>query len=243
MPEAEINRIKKELNIENWETNLKGFHPMFDISITNLFNSKRHKIRYCSVNGDGNLPRARAFQLGIWRSEYETEYKCDYFLIVDEDISFGPEAVDQLVDDDKPIIGGIYTFKTNNPNYTGKVCTRLFDDTSVIKIDEPFPVRWLNGGFILIKAEVLLDMIDKYKDLAFDVAKYNEIGISETWALWCPRVFDRVFLSEDWAYCQRAREAGYEIWGDFRVKLIHWNAENGYGITPCLEKSEERKEI
>ncbi len=234
MPEAEVQRIKKELNIEEWETNLKGFHPMFDISVSNLCNVPHHKINYCNVNGDGNLPRVRSFQLGIWRNQYETENKSDYFMIVDEDISFQPEAIDLLVEDDKPIIGGIYTFKSQNPNYVGKVCTRLFEDTSLVKFDEPFPVRWLNGGFILVKAEVLLDMIEKYKYLAFDVFADSPMGIKETWSLWCPSVYhnngERLFLSEDWAFCQRAREIGYEIWADLRVKLWHWSAENGYAI-------------
>ena len=51
-------------------------------------------------------------------------------MIMDEDISFDPEAIDILVNDDKPIVGGIYTFKTQDPYYTGKVCTRLIEVSS-----------------------------------------------------------------------------------------------------------------
>ncbi len=231
MPEAEVQRIKKELNLEEWETKHEGFHPMFDISLTNLLNTEHHRVAYCNVNGDGNLPRVRSFQLGIWRKQYETDLKSDYFMIVDEDISFTPEAIDLLIEDDKPIIGGIYTFKTSNSHYIGKACTRFLDDQGLIKFDQPFQVRWLNGGFILIKAEVLLAMIEKYKNLEFDVTPDSQMGMNHTWALWCPKVFDKVFLSEDWAFCQRAREAGFDIWADFRVKLIHWNAENGYSLS------------
>ena len=237
MPEAEIQRIAKELKLEGWEPTLNGFHPMFDVSVTNLFSMPNHKIRYGIIWGDGNLPRARAFHLGVWRAEYETENKCDYFMIVDEDLSFTPEDIDLLIEDDKPIIGGIYTFKTSNPNYQGKACTRFFDDKNTILFDRPFQVRWLNGGFILVKAEVLLHMIDAYKDLAFDVTPDSQMGMNETWSLWCPRVFERVFLSEDWAFCQRARELGYDIWADFRVKLLHWQGEYGYGLS--IPKKEE----
>ena len=229
IPQAEIDRIKKELNCEQWESRLQGFHPMFDISISNLLNTGKHTIGLCHVNGDGNLPRVRSFQGGLWKMEWDTGKKCDYFMIMDEDISFEPEAIDLLIEDDKPIVGGIYTFKTNNPFYTGKVCTRFFDG-QYGDLSGPFKVRWLNGGFILVKAEVLLAMMDRYKDLAFNVSDGSDMGIKEAYALWCPFVRDRTFLSEDWAFCERARDIGFDIWADWRVKLIHWNGENGYAI-------------
>lgn len=228
MPDVEVERIKKELNMGEWVTQHSGFHPMFDVSLSALFQTTRHTIGMCKVNGDGNLPRVRSFQLGSWKYEWDVGKKCEYFMIIDEDISFTPDAIDLLIGDDKPIIGGIYTFKTTNPYYTGKVCTRLFDDAPV-EADKPFRVRWLNGGFVLIKAEVLLEMIEKYKHLAFSVAE-NSGGITEAWALWCPFVYEHTFLSEDWAFSQRAREVGFEIWADMRVKLIHWSSERGFAI-------------
>ena len=97
------------------------------------------------------------------------------------------------------------------------------------KTDGPFKVRWLNGGFIIVKAEVLFEMIEKYKHLKFKLDE-NPNGVNRSWALWCPFVHEETFLSEDWAFCQRARDAGFEIWADWRVKLFHWNDENGYSI-------------
>jgi hypothetical protein len=230
IPEAEVARLKGELKLNEWVTRMKGFHPMFDVSITNLLNTGRHKIGMCHVYGDGNLPRVRSFQLGLWKRAWDTDNKCDYFMIVDEDISFDPEAIDILIKDDKPIVGGIYTFKTTNPHYTGKVCTRFLDNQPG-DLSGPFRVRWLNGGFILVKAEVLLAMIDRYKDLAFNVGEDSSMDMKESWALWCPFVHDRVFLSEDWAFCQRAQDMGFEVWADWRAKLVHWNGENGFGIS------------
>jgi len=230
IPAAEIERIRNELKMEGWKPYLEGFHPMFDQSFQNLINISGHKIRYCIVDGDGNLPRARTNQFGVWRHEYETQDRCDYFMILDDDISWDPQAIDILIEDDKPIVGGIYTFKTDNPNYLGKACTRFFDRQEVYS-DKPFQVRWLNGGFILVKAETLLTMINAYPELVVDFpSENNPLGIKETWALWLPAIHERKFLGEDWAFCQRAREIGFDIWADLRIKLIHWNAENGYAI-------------
>ncbi len=155
-------------------------------------------------------------------------------MIVDEDISFPPEAIDILIEDDKPIIGGIYTFKSSNPDLIGKACTRFFVPQEINEKGS-FKVQWLNGGFILVKAEVLLKMIDAYPELMFDVPKENtHIDADKGWFLWCPMVYQdngcRLVLGEDWSFCQRAREIGFDIWADLRVKLVHWNAENGYAI-------------
>jgi len=231
IPEAEVDRIKKFLNLEEWQTNFKGFHPMFDISVTNFLKSNHHTVGVCHVKGDGNLPRVRSVQLGLWKKEWDSGVKCDYFMILDEDLSFEPEAIDVLIEDDKPIVGGIYTFKTTNPLYTGKVCTRFFDG-QYGDLKGPFKVRWLNGGFILIKAEVLLSLIDKYKDLEFIFGEGIDKEVNKSWALWCPFVYERIFLSEDWAFSQRAWNAGFEVWADWRIKLSHWNGENGFTITP-----------
>jgi hypothetical protein len=240
MPDAEIQRIKKELQMDWWEPYLKkGFHPMFDESVRQLVNTNRHRIRHCIITGDGNLPRVRSHHLGIWKEEYDTKDRCEYFMIVDDDLSWSPEAIDILIQDDKPIVSGIYTFKTENENYVGKACARFFND-QVVEVDKPFKIRWFNGGFVFIKAEALLTMIEAYKDFSIDIPREEDIEARETWALWCPMIYDRIFLAEDWAFSQRAREIGFDIWADMRFKLIHWNGEYGFSIS--LEGEENKIE-
>ena len=39
---------------------------------------------------------------------------------------------------------------------------------------------------------------------------------------------DHLFLSEDWAFCERARMCGYKIWLDPSVRTVHWGV---YGYT------------
>lgn len=233
MPEAEVGRIAKELHMDDYEPYFKGFHPMFDISMQALCLSG-HTIRHCNVYGDGNLPRVRSFQAGIWKKEWDEGKGCDYLFLVDEDVSFTPEAIDILIKDDKPIIGGIYSLKAKSGPFMGKLATTLLpSETS--SLDGPFKVRWLNGGFVLIKAEALLKLFDVYKNLEFDIWEDSPLGINKAWGLWLPMIYrgngDRHFLSEDYAFCQRATEAGFDIWSDWRVKVTHWSAENGYTFT------------
>ena len=86
----------------------------------------------------------------------------------------------------------------------------------------------------MIRADALLKMIDAYPDLMYDVPESTNIGADRTWSLWCPFVFKDTkrtfFLSEDWAFCQRARQIGIPIYADIRFKLWHWSNENGYSI-------------
>ena len=233
MRSVEQERIAKELNMDWWKPVREGFHPMFDASLNNLFG--KHRVRCSIMHGDGNLPRARAFNLGVWRQEYDNpDLRCDYFMIVDDDISFPSEAIDILIEDDKPIVGGIYTFKTTDPKLTGKACTRFWEHQE-FELNAPFKVRWLNGGFIMVQAKALLAMIDAYPELMFDVPKDNaNITADKTWALWTPMVFqdtkERLYLGEDWSFCERARAIGFDMWTDLRVKLVHWDAEFGYSI-------------
>jgi hypothetical protein len=231
IPDAEIERIRKELQMDWWKPYLKkGFHPMFDESVRRLVSAGRHRIRHCVITGDGNLPRVRSNHLGTWREEYNTQDRCEYFMVVDDDISWPPEAIDFLIEDDKPIVSGVYTFKTENENYVGKVCARFIEGQDVEE-DRPFKIRWFNGGFVIIKAEALLTMINHYPDLEIRMPSELNMGAERTWALWCPRVHEGELLSEDWAFSQRAREIGFDIWADMRFKLIHWNAEYGFTIS------------
>ena len=234
MTAYEIGRVSRKLKVRGWKPMLDGFHPIVDMSIQSSYNNP-HTIRYSTITGDGNLPRARSFNLAVWRKEYDNpDLRCDYYLVMDDDISFSTDAIDILVKDDLPIVGGIYTFKTQDPNVTGKACTRFFDNQQY-STTEPFKVKWLNGGFIMIKAETILTMIDAYPELMFDVPRHtSNIEADKTWALWCPMVYknerETFFLDEGWAFCQRARQLGFDIWADLRVKLIHWDRENGYSI-------------
>ncbi len=230
IPAAEIQRIRDELKMEGWKPMFDGLHPAVDQSIQNLCVLGHHRVRYCLIDGDGNLPRVRSNQLGIWREEYETDNRCDYFMVMDDDVSFPPEAIDILIEDNKPIICGIYTFKTDNPSYLGKVAARFLKDEKVVD-DRPFKIKWFNGGFVLIKAETLLTMIDAYKDLEIEIPSGADINAEVTWALWCPTVYERELLSEDWAFSQRAREIGFDIWADLRPRLIHWDREYGFSIS------------
>jgi hypothetical protein len=237
MRPEEIKRIKDALEIEDYESATPGLHPMVDLTIAGLkgwASENKSRIRVCFVKGDGNLPRVRTLQWGVCQKEITQGTEFDYYMVMDDDISFTPDGFQYLIDANKPIVGGIYTFKTHREPYIGQACCKFYDDDWG-SFNSPFKLRWLNGGCILIKISALKQMNAKYQELRINLWE-EALGISESTALWLPSIHQEdgksYFLSEDYAFSERARQAGFDIWADWRVNPYHWSAENGFSIQP-----------
>jgi len=79
-------------------------------------------------------------------------------------------------------------------------------------------------GFMLIKREVIMKMIDAYPDLYFN----NDLNLDPEFAKWTYLFFDcmheketKRYLSEDYAFCRRWQALGGEVWLDPLIKLDH----------------------
>lgn len=141
---------------------------------------------------------------------------CDYFLNLDADIIFLNESsfdpIDRLISLNKDIVGGVYVYKKKpclpvlRPLDLQKIYEEKFEFPKDYKFDvpkEPFEVHWMGNGFKLVKREV----IEKIKET---------IKIPNL-----PMIYKKEYVSEDWAFDQRARELGYSVWADPVIKLGH----------------------
>jgi len=143
------------------------------------------------------------------------ESDCDYFFNVDADIYFFDQdisPVDILISDNKEIVGGIYVYKRMPPLPTHRTLELQeiyekegkFPDNYRFTIPEGLhEVKWLSGGCMLIKREVIKKLMKK-------------ISVPNL-----PMIHKKEYLSEDFAFCQRAREIGYKIYADPRINLGH----------------------
>ena len=143
----------------------------------------------------------------------------DYLFCIDDDIKVldiddpnSENPIDRLVELDKDILGGIYVARRvpHNPTHRTLDLQSEFEKTKkwpkdykFIIPNNPFEVNWLAGGFNLIKREVIEKILKKHP--------YP----------FCAMIYKGEFLSEDFAFCQRAREEGYKIWADPLIKLGH----------------------
>jgi len=110
------------------------------------------------------------------------------------------------------IVGGIYVYKrpSAQPAFRPLDLQKEYEETGKFPEnykfeipEESFEVEWLAGGCMMIKREIIEKLIKKYQI-------HN-----------LPSLHKKHYLSEDFAFCKRAKELGYSIWAEPTIKLGH----------------------
>lgn len=146
-----------------------------------------------------------------------TNDKATHFMFIDSDIRFDANSIFHMLAADKDIIAGLYPKKAYPIAYN----INLNQQT---KIQGPlFTVDTAATGFLMFKRKVYTDLI-----AAHPTTKYvDDVGLGKQFEPNMYAIFDCYiddkghYLSEDWAFCRRAKALGYEIWADGRVLLNH----------------------
>lgn len=157
---------------------------------------------------------AVAFQVGslIYDSRNQLgkkalEMNADYVLWLDSDMSFSPDLLKRMIELDADFLTGVY-YRRSHP-YTpvlfeeltlsenGNCVTREFREIP----KDTFEVQGCGFGCVLMKSQVLFDVVSKFGDMFSPIGK----------------------MGEDLAFCYRARECGYEILADPSIELGHYS--------------------
>jgi len=122
------------------------------------------------------------------------DYKFDYLLFIDHDIEFNPDLIVEMLNENKEIIGGMYNYRW----LPKKPMVKFFKGKKTVNEinqipSKPFKVAGIGAGFLLIKMSVF----DKIKPPYFPML-YDKEGM--------------VIRGEDIAFCEKARDAGIDIW-------------------------------
>lgn len=140
---------------------------------------------------------------------------CTHLLFWDADVVATMEHIKRLVSRDVDVVGGLYPKKAQ-----GKiqwVCNALPhrpppDESGLLEL------KHIGTGFLLVKREVFLKMLDVYRD---EMDYLEDEVDTQRWDFFPMRIVDRRMISEDWFFCNRCRELGYKVYGDTRVILRH----------------------
>lgn len=171
---------------------------------------------------------------------------CTHLLFIDSDISFLPIDVLAMLALDKDIIGAPYPKKTiawekiydaaklglvdDNPmhldQYVGDYVFNVVPGTKEIKLDEPVRVLETGTGFLLIKKAVFTKFQESYPELMFkpDHNRTLEFDGSREICAFFDTVIDpktKRYLSEDYMFCQWARNIGFDVWLCPWMRLQH----------------------
>ncbi len=164
-----------------------------------------------------------------------------HLLFIDADISFKPEAVKRLLDFDQELVAGMYPIKAIDwpklhkraPGQPAEALPGLglnFVGQPFVNVEREERDGFVTGtyagcGFMMIKRSCLEKMIAAYPETKFGVAQTfpRTPSSDNSYAL-----FDciiepesRIYLSEDFAFCNRWRKIGGKIWLDTLTRLGH----------------------
>jgi hypothetical protein len=155
-----------------------------------------------------------------------------HILMVDDDNPIPPDTLEKMVEDDKDIV--IAPILSRNPNAKGvhDLCAFYSMEVEGIKLyknieqfkDDGYLHKIDGGGTgcILIKIEVLAKLFSIYKDRIFERTRdVFEKPITVDGKEYIERT-----MSEDVQFCERAVEAGFEVWLDSRIKPLHITGNN-----------------
>ena len=168
------------------------------------------------------------------------ENKYDYLMFVDADIGFDETAVLQLLAADKDVVCGLYPKKEidwkqvskaaregkdNLQDYGGSFVFNMIGNDDA-ETDETgcIEVRHGGTGFMLIKREVFETMkshVKSYINDVIDLGKnLNQDRIYEFFPVFIDE--QERLLSEDYAFCRKARDIGYKVYAAPWVQLGHF---------------------
>ena len=156
------------------------------------------------------------------------ESECDYLLFIDSDINFEPEDIIRLMawgsDPKKGIVAAVPRTRSENKVY---IADLDYDENGELTMNGMGLVRGrrVATAFMLVRREVFVTLSEanpqwKYYD------KRSERTLS---AMFDFEVTEEGYMGEDFLFCDRAREHGFEVWIDPSIKLGHMGVQEYTG--------------
>jgi hypothetical protein len=195
-------------------------------------------IAYLFNSGDALITRARNEMVAAFLDDS----RATHLLFIDADIVFDPTAVFRLLDFGRPLVAGIYPAKVipwdvvrekairGVPSLEASSLRYVYKLEDAHKRGDPIDgfarARWAGTGFMMIERAVVERLIAAYPELSYSgvhTAPDPLPGTKNRYALFDPMIDPqtRVYLSEDYAFCERWRMLGGEIWVDLTSRLTH----------------------
>jgi hypothetical protein len=205
------------------------------------------KIAFHYLFNESLITRARNYLV----DEFIRQTEFTHLMFIDSDIGFDPNDVLALAaiadeNSDKDIVCGPYPKKTiawekvkravdkgfadTNPNdlekYVGDYVFNPVAGTNEIRVDQPAEVLEGGTGFMMIQRRVFEKFVDAYPELLYTpdhVRTKHFDGSRKITAFFdtviCPN--SNRYLSEDYMFCQWARNIGIKVWMCPWMRLSH----------------------
>lgn len=139
---------------------------------------------------------------------FDNRVKCKKIIFIDDDMVWTPEDIEKLIKSDKDIIGGFYKMNINDPRgvLAASQNNESIYDRDIIGKTDPIKLTGIGFGLIAIKQDV------------FNNIEFPWFGTRETINKDTGNV---EIQSDDFYFCEKAIDSGYEIYGDPTIQLGH----------------------
>lgn len=142
---------------------------------------------------------------------------CTHMLCIDSDLGWPAESVLSLLSKKLDFVGGCYPARGAKSFI---FIPTLNDDNSLLVDDTKtlINMKYIPAGFILLSRNLLQTMTETYQELKFTPKDLSQCA---GYALFNTELFEGEFWGEDFTFCRRAREAGFQIWVDPMIEFDH----------------------
>ena len=165
-------------------------------------------------------------------SNFMNNTKLDYFIFIDADIGFNALDVIKMINYDKPLIAGAYPkkhlrweeiqkcFYNDIPETSQELLQKtseytIYEKENQIPKDGLLEVNRVGTGFMMIKRDLIKKMAKKYPELMYKENGKKGYGLFES------AIMNKEHLSEDYAFCERAKAVGEKVLIDPSIELTH----------------------
>ena len=221
------------------------------IRLLTFCNQHQIPIAFGTIANESLVTRARNVLVA-----YFLQSDFSRLMFIDADIEFQVEDVIKLIAHNKEVAVGAYPKKGVNwqrIRESVKQTEEPYDDKAIASFGSDYAINFKfinreakqiaieNGlirlhdgatGFMMIKREVILKMIEKYPELKYNNDLNTPPELNPHFYAFIDTMIDpkdRRYLSEDYTFSRRWQEIGGEIWLDPSISLNHYGSFNFQG--------------
>lgn len=198
-------------------------------SLCNLFRKSNYKFDVKWISGDALIGRARSVACTRFLQANESPY----MIFIDTDIVFGQDDIEKIYKEllvGREVIAGAYSVM-DGKNLAIQGYESITWDGRVVE------ARYISTGFMGIARDTLLKIKESlalpllHKGVWCECYAFFESGQAPD---------EKIYLSEDWEFCQKVRRAGMKVYLHTGVMLDHIK-ERRIGAMEALQSMVERE--